>query len=381
MKATTLLLSLLCSIFLQAFSQNNNFNGTYSSGQITLLIKENNPGVFSGHVASAEGTFNLQASANGNNISGSYAYYGQNIPFTGSLNNNQLTLNSEGQTFIFTKQATQQNNQANTNQNTAQNNNALQTVAHWGIGYQTPNGWTMQAGDGIIYFISSDQKLIMILMPNEESKSLADLKYAAQQGLTDQSVQLSTKGEIVNFGNDGVATALQGVFNGRQALGYVVGRLSPYQVGATVLGVCETADYNNAFKQQVESFARNIQFSQPVRATTSSGAVADWGTYMKGRKLSYLKSDTGFYMEIHIYLCSDGSFAYKDNSGGFGNGASIVADSKYTGRWQAFGNGNSGTLVLNFNDGSKSTYNTELRNEKLYLDGKQYFRVNNDYCN
>ena len=383
MKATFSFFSILLLLIFKAFSQNVNFNGTYNSGQIKLLLKVNSSGAISGNLSSAEGTFLVQASASGNNLSGSYSYYGQNIPFLGTLNNNQLTLNSEGQSFIFTKQSSQQasNTSASQTQNNYQNNKALQTVEAWGMGYLTPANWTAQAGDGVVYIVSSNQKYLMILIPNDESKTLADLRLSAQKGLTEGNTQLMSKGSITNFGNDGIATALQGSFNGRPALGYVVGRLSPYQIGATVLGVSETADYNSTFQQQIETFARNIKFSQPKRATTNTGNIADWGVYMKGRKLSYLKSDTGFYMEIHIYLCSDGTFAYVDNSGGFGNGSSIVADSNYKGRWQASGKGNSGNLVLNFNDGSSKSYNTELKNNKLYLNGTQYFRDNNDYCN
>jgi hypothetical protein len=188
-------------------------------------------------------------------------------------------------------------------------------------------------------------------------------------------------GSSNNLGNDGVTVPLSGIFNGRQAKGYAIGRLSPFQSGAVVVGVSETADYSPDFEQQIIQFAKQIQFFAPKSATNSNGSIGEWSTYMKGRKLVYMKSETGFYMKINIYLCSDGSFRYSDNSGGFGNGASIAANAGYTGKWQANGNGNNGTLTLNYNDGSTKTYNTEIRDDGLYLNGTRYFRDTNDLCN
>jgi|GEM_PF-865556 len=360
------------------------YAGTYSNQQFTVELKQTQANNFTGNVSGNEGSFPLQANlVSQNNISGSYNYYGQKIPFTGYFQQNQLVISSEGEQFVLKKQ-TQSSPMQNANAFGGQQNNSAgyqEKEATWGIAYTTPAGWASQIADGVRYFISPDQKKIIVLFPDTESTSLQELREGAKAGIVEGATRLMPQGNAANFGNDGVSVPLSGTFNGKQAKGYAIGRLSPYKSGAVMVGVSETADYNTSFENEIKSFAKKIQFFAPQRATDDNGNVADWGIYMKGRKLARVKSDTGFYMEIYIYLCSDGSFKYTDNSGGFGGGASITSNSADTGRWQAYGKGNSGQLILNFSNGSTKTYNTKLESDGLYLNGTRYYRDKNELCN
>lgn len=374
---------LLISLSFTCFAQSK-FVGTYSNQQFTIELKQAQGNSFSGNVSGEEGSFPLQADlVSQNNISGSYNYYGQNIPFTGYFQQNQLVISSEGEQFILTKKTQSASVQNNSTFGGLQNNNTnyQEKEPAWGIAFTTPTGWTSQIADGAKYLISPDQKKIIAFLPDTESTSIQDLKEGAKEGIIEGSTRLMPLGATTNFGNDGVSVPLSGTFNGKQAKGYAIARLSPYKSNAIVVGVSETADYNTSFENEVKSFAKTIQFFAPQRATDDNGNIADWGIYMKGRKLARVKSDTGFYLEIYIYLCSDGSFKYTDNSGGFGGGGSITSSMANSGRWQAYGSGNSGTLVLNFNDGGKKTYNTKLESDGLYLNGSRFYRDSNDYCN
>ncbi|MEM1136168.1 MAG: hypothetical protein AAGI07_10035 [Bacteroidota bacterium] len=381
MKPIFLFLFFIVLIKSSLYAQKTDFSGNYTNGQINLTLNADEHDKVSGNISSNEGNFVLQANIfNGNNISGTYNYFGQSISFSGFLKENQLTISSEGQTFIFQKNGTSSQQNFNNLPESGDNQiDGMQTQAEWGVSYLSPSGWNSQMVDGVLFFVSPDQKYIILLVPDDKSKSIADLQSLAQQGLVEGNTRLIPKGRINNFNQDGISLALEGPFNGIQALGYAIGRLSSYQIGAFVIGVAASTDYNSNFQQQIESFAKNLRFSPPQIATDESGSVADWGVYMKGRKLTYMKSSTGFYMKINIYLCSDGSFAYSDNSGSFGNG-SVVADGNFSGRWQAHGKGNTGTLVLNFNNGNSKTYTTELNEEGLFLNGTRYFRADNDYC-
>lgn len=378
MRNSTALISFFIVLisFSNSIHAQSQFVGKYGNPQFTVELQQAQQQKLVGNVSGAEGTFQLVANVvSQNSISGSYNYYGQNIPFTGYIQQNQLVINSEGQQFVLDKQG-----QGST-QNSSLSNNYQQKEPAWGMAFNLPAGWTAQMADGVKYIVSPDQKKLLVLLPDTESTSLADLKEGAKAGIVEGTTRLMPQGSTANFGNDGVSVPLAGTFNGRQAKGFAIGRLSPYKSGAVVIGVAETADYNASFENEIKTFAKNIQFFAPQRATDDNGNVADWSVYMKGRKLSYYKTETGFTMKINIYLCSDGSFKYTDNSSSFGGGASVVGTAGYTGRWQAYGKGNSGTLVLNYNDGSKSTYNTVLKSDGLYLDGKKYFRVENDFCN
>ncbi len=115
---------------------------------------------------------------------------------------------------------------------------------------------------------------------------------------------------------------------------------------------------------------------------TPSGAGDRWDTYLKGKYIVRYYTATGFTDEQHLWLCSDGSFARRGASGGFGGGASGAFQADSSGRWTATGAGEYGTLTLHYGDGS--TVRHELRwdyeENKLYVDGKRWLHGENEYC-
>jgi hypothetical protein len=100
---------------------------------------------------------------------------------------------------------------------------------------------------------------------------------------------------------------------------------------------------------------------------------------LRGRKLHYLYSASGFHEEVQIDLCADGSFFRRGGGGGFGGGtpgASGAWQHGTNGRWQVVGN----ELRLAFADGGSASYDLSFDGEKLFLDGDRYFRVDTDRC-
>jgi hypothetical protein len=83
-----------------------------------------------------------------------------------------------------------------------------------------------------------------------------------------------------------------------------------------------------------------------------------------------------------MWLCSDGTFAYDSQGGGFGGGASGAARATGGGRWSATGAGRSGTLTLLWGNGERSTFALEYDydRDRLYVDGERMLRGANERC-
>ncbi|MEM7364103.1 MAG: hypothetical protein AAF525_08755 [Pseudomonadota bacterium] len=144
--------------------------------------------------------------------------------------------------------------------------------------------------------------------------------------------------------------------------------------------------------------ARSVTFSEPIQPPVPQGLGGNWQDYMKGRYVVRLYTGSGYYEEEHIWLCSDGSFFRSTGSGGFGGGASGAFGGKGQGAWRAEGElAGQGRLVLAYgattsqNDTSFGSWQTssgpselqyllELADDKLYLDGKRWFRDGNERC-
>ncbi|WP_169513326.1 hypothetical protein [Flexithrix dorotheae] len=373
----------LLTFSLYSFGQSDPFIGSFSNGQITIQFTES-AGNYAGFVKSQEGSFNLVAkSYDQKSIQGTYNYFGTNIPFSGTIQGNTLSIYSEGQSINLQKQTDPNLNPSN---NISSNQNTIGATRNdeWGISFNPPAGWSSQTGEGGYTFVSPDQRSLIFLIPNQEAKTIDQLKVAARQGIMDQNIRFNISGEPKLFGTNGISSEFEGMFNQRQAKCFAIGILSPFGIGATILAISETKDYNEDLKNTATQHAKSISFYQPKVAVDPSGNVADWQQYLKGRKLEYYKTSTGFTDHIIFWLCSDGSFARKDDTSSFSSGAvssfSGVANSNNAGRWSANGSGNTGTLILQYNDGSSASYQVELRDGKFYMNGRKYFRVKNDRC-
>lgn len=106
----------------------------------------------------------------------------------------------------------------------------------------------------------------------------------------------------------------------------------------------------------------------------------DWQPYLKGRHLVRYHTVTGHTEERHIYLCADGHFRKTFRASNLSGTGSVVAASGHAGRWQAIGSGNVGWLILHFDDGRRSEFELEFRDNKMYLDGEQWLKDTNSYC-
>ncbi len=113
-----------------------------------------------------------------------------------------------------------------------------------------------------------------------------------------------------------------------------------------------------------------------------AGVVDEWEPYLRGRYLARFFTRTGYTESAELWLCSDGTFYYDSQGGGFGGGASGAMQSRGGGRWSATGAGASGTLFLDWAGGGRTSLSLgyDAREDKLYVDGERMLRGNNERC-
>jgi len=120
--------------------------------------------------------------------------------------------------------------------------------------------------------------------------------------------------------------------------------------------------------------------SQAIENTGEAGDKS-WLGYLKGKHIVRFFTASGYTEEQHIWLCSNGNYVRRFDSGGFGGGASGAFQGNYDGSWTATGEGENGKLVLKSPDG-ESVYDLrwDYHKNHLYVDGKRWLHDENNVC-
>lgn len=261
-------------------------------------------------------------------------------------------------------------------------------VAAYGVAFTVPAHWkgTLPAGSEV-FVMQPDADPEVYIMASGEAATKAEVAevMASPIDLGD-GLTLHPIAEVVERGE-----ALAGRYEVRGA----PQRLSAYsEVVSGVRGVTVAFTLIAA----PGSLAQHEAIVQTLVAGTDLGAggktVTDsestdtddahdrWDVYLKGKHILRYYTATGYTEEQYLWLCSDGTFRKRRQSGGFGGGASGAYQGKVSGRWTATGSGEYGLLTLHYGDGTTSEY--ELRwdydKNRLYVDGKRWLHGANDLC-
>lgn len=136
----------------------------------------------------------------------------------------------------------------------------------------------------------------------------------------------------------------------------------------------------DAQREEMRAFAFSLGVAEP----TSQGASEsdEWEPYLRGRYLARFYTATGYTESTELWLCSDGTFHYDSQGGGFGGGASGAMQSGGGGRWSATGAGANGTLILDWASGDRTTLELSYDDQenKLYVGGERMLRGANERC-
>lgn len=227
----------------------------------------------------------------------------------------------------------------------------------WGVKFTGPAGWKFVEKDGSVLGGHDSEAGLMIIRyeyKTTREKILADY----QNGINEGGVSATPTGEAKDW-KGGSVSGLAGELEGTMNNGQVPIKLRSIALlnnygGALVVAGLTTPDKYPTLKARVEQLAANVTMSKPKEVP--GGGLA--GAYA----FIYVSKMGSYSREAYLTLCRSGRFTRRGEmigsaelSGGARGNA--FAGSNNAGTWKAMGDANSGTLILNFGDGSTGQVN------------------------
>jgi hypothetical protein len=250
-----------------------------------------------------------------------------------------------------------------------------------GVALTIPKDWVGALPKGAEFFVMESAQLQARLYLVIKAISQQQLEQALSEPLPlGGGIVLQPTSKPRN--NQGLLEADYSVLDmGQSVPAFVSARVLKPQLSAAVIVL--PANQGGQLKQAASRIIKSIKtlaVAEAAPAMPSAGANS-WQAYLRGRHIKRYNTHSDYQEIQNLWLCSDGSFRKTFHSGGFSmSGASGATQSGKQGRWQARGDSSGeGSLTLQFADGGSTSYLLALK-DKLYLDGVQWLRVKNEYC-
>ena len=267
-----------------------------------------------------------------------------------------------------------------------------------GIQFTVPDGWQGAQQDDVFLMTSQSQPGVLAIFLNPAT-SRDQLKQVADQGIYDESTQLSRSSDFVRIGDAGLGAEFSGFMEFQSAKGFLVGVINPFGHSLTIAAVTSSDSYSSLQRELATQLTESVAFALPKE----SEKTKEWRDWLRGKRLTHMYSNYssgsnyydasgqtyGSYTSVssttRIELCSDQSFSFQassqssfDSVGGFGSGSSSDGGS---GRWRidTLGDGES-LLTLTFNNGDTSEYELHHTEGKTYLGERRYLVDDASYC-
>lgn len=263
------------------------------------------------------------------------------------------------------------------------------SVASLGIMFVIPENWKGA--------LSPEGESFLMEPPNATATMFAiadtmsrDEAFSTMQGpipLTD-TVQLVLKGQV-NRGSDDMS-AKYSVSNNPQLTALAKARAGKNGTSIAFFLVSSVADMKTQSLNLEKVFGslvmENVKPMTPAASTAATGSGStdkSWQTYLKGKHIVRFFTGSGYSEEQQIWLCSNGQYVRRFDSGGFGGGASGAFQGNYDGSWHATGEGGHGQLILQAQGNQVSTYDLrwDYQKNQLFVDGKRWLHDKNNVCN
>lgn len=265
--------------------------------------------------------------------------------------------------------------------------------AEAGFSMRLAGGFRFLSRQGSITLFGSNTTPGVVLVEGGETFTAEELSEAARSGYQTTGVALLPDGPYrkiaAGFG-EGLAFPVKGTLDGQTVRGMLAGirtrtgRCFIVLAATTPEGWPKLAEAAERMIGGVELFAPDTPAVDPQLKSYFAGMRFSF--YMSRPSVSSSGSFEGsFSGQERIYLCSDGSFQYGEQTRGTFDVpqamGSARTNSNGSGRWQVSGADGGALLTLIFNDGRRSNYRaTRLGRDLVYLNGSKYFRAGQDRC-
>jgi hypothetical protein len=246
----------------------------------------------------------------------------------------------------------------------------------WGVTLDLPAGWKAAMRDGIL-LLGSDTEAGLMVVRFSPKTDRAALTAGYSQGLQESGVNLLPTSPIADFAagaNRGLAGELGGMAqNGSRLTARVVGVPTPFGDAAIFLGVTTPEQYAK-LKPRVEALAAGASFQKP-KIPPANVTVAGQYYYI------FTSTSGGSYSrEDSLSLCANGMFRRKGEMSGSGAAGSAATANAYAGSWSADGDGQAGTVTLQYRNGSSERLRYQKAGVDIVLNGKKYGRFGDGSC-
>lgn len=233
----------------------------------------------------------------------------------------------------------------------------------------------------------------VVFLQSGETFTEQELLEAARSGYHDEGVALTPEGPPSRLQltlGKGLAFAVRGTLDNQPVRGMLAGVRS--NVGRCfIVLVATTPEAWDKLAASAERIIQGIGLFPPEAPPVDR---ALW-SYFAGQRLSFYFSrqsysaagsrEGSFGGTERIYLCSDGSFVYGEQSRASFDVPQAMGYSRTgnnsSGRWSVAGGGTEAILLLQFHDGKQWRYRaTRMSNDLVYLNGSKYFRARQTQC-
>lgn len=263
-----------------------------------------------------------------------------------------------------------------------------------GISFTLPKGWLgaykEESGQAVLVLGSNSVEgvgLVIFMQDQTPAQVVAGLNEAQDLGA---GVVLELVGSVRTQGSRVTARYLNSQYVGR-ALALLGSR------NHVVYFYAGPQKNEALYGQLLEGLASSTRFQAPVAARPQpappapTGVARQWTQLLAGKMLKYFSSYNsgggggGISEQRTLHLCSDGSFAYLDESlttiNVPGASASSGGNGRALGRWRIeSATQNSAVLLLNVDGGGVERLRVEYDGDKTFLNGQRWFRVESDTC-
>jgi hypothetical protein len=243
----------------------------------------------------------------------------------------------------------------------------------WGLDFALPAGWKAAERDGLVLLGSDTEAGLIVVrfMPKTDRQMLVA---GYREGLQESGVSLMPTKAIEELAGGGLAGELGGTGqDGARLTARVIGMPTPFGDAAVFLGLT-TAEKYAGLKPRVDALAASASFTQP-KIPPANVAIAARYSYI------YVSSSGGSYSrQDNVSLCSNGTFYRSGEMAGSGSAGSAVTSRQNGGRWTADGDGQNGTVTLQYGNGSVERLRYQKSGLDIVLNGRKYGRLGDGNC-